>query len=45
MCPHCHCCTAGTVCGEEHMMLDIKLMKSANINAVRCSHYPNDNRW
>ena len=27
------------------MLLDIKLMQEANINAVRCSHYPNAARW
>lgn len=36
---------AGKVCDEDHMVRDIKLMKAANINAVRCSHYPNDQRW
>jgi hypothetical protein len=35
----------GKVCDEEHMTMDIKLMKAANINAVRCSHHPNDSRW
>ncbi len=30
---------------EESMLNDIRLMKQANINAVRCSHYPNDARW
>ncbi len=27
------------------MMKDIALMKQFNINAVRCSHYPNDPLW
>jgi beta-galactosidase len=27
------------------MMKDIKLMKQLNINAVRCSHYPNNLNW
>ena len=27
------------------MMLDIKAMKQHNINAVRCSHYPNNINW
>lgn len=30
---------------EETMMKDIKLMKQLNINAVRCSHYPNNLLW
>lgn len=30
---------------EESMRKDIELMKQANINAVRTSHYPNDPRW
>ncbi|WP_395406603.1 glycoside hydrolase family 2 TIM barrel-domain containing protein [Pseudoduganella sp. UC29_106] len=29
----------------ESMRKDIELMKQANINAVRTSHYPNDPRW
>ncbi|TWU27712.1 glycoside hydrolase family 2 TIM barrel-domain containing protein [Bythopirellula polymerisocia] len=29
----------------DSMVQDIKLMKQANINAVRTSHYPNDPRW
>jgi beta-galactosidase len=29
----------------ERMTQDIMLMKRANINAVRTSHYPNDTRW
>jgi beta-galactosidase len=29
----------------ERMTQDIALMKQANINAVRTSHYPNDPRW
>jgi beta-galactosidase len=36
---------AGKVVGEEHMIRDILLMKAANMNAVRCSHYPNTSRW
>ena len=30
---------------EETMLQDIRLMKEANINAVRLSHYPNVPRW
>lgn len=30
---------------KETMMKDIKLMKELNINAVRCSHYPNNLLW
>jgi beta-galactosidase len=27
------------------MMQDIRVMKQHNINAVRCSHYPNNVNW
>ena len=30
---------------ESSMIEDIKLMKEHNINAVRASHYPNQERW
>ena len=30
---------------EEMMIKDVKLMKQANVNAVRTSHYPNHPRW
>ncbi|MDR1156930.1 MAG: NPCBM/NEW2 domain-containing protein [Oscillospiraceae bacterium] len=30
---------------EERMIQDIELMKQANINTVRTSHYPDDVRW
>lgn len=30
---------------RDMMMKDIKTMKALNINAVRCSHYPNDPLW
>jgi beta-galactosidase len=30
---------------KETMMKDIKMMKQLNINAVRCSHYPNNIMW
>lgn len=33
------------VLSDETMRKDIELMKQANINAVRASHYPNDPRW
>ncbi|WP_348693048.1 glycoside hydrolase family 2 TIM barrel-domain containing protein [Duganella fentianensis] len=33
------------VLSEQTMRQDIELMKRANINAVRTSHYPNDPRW
>lgn len=29
----------------ESMVTDIIAMKRLNFNAVRCSHYPNDQRW
>ncbi len=35
----------GRVISEESMIEDIKLMKQYNMNAVRCSHYPNHYRW
>ncbi|MBV1928275.1 MAG: beta-galactosidase, partial [Gammaproteobacteria bacterium] len=35
----------GHVVSKESMEQDIKLMKQNNINAVRSSHYPNDNYW
>lgn len=33
------------ILSEATMRKDIELMKAANINAVRTSHYPNDPRW
>ncbi len=33
------------IVSEATMRRDIELMKQANINAVRTSHYPNDPRW
>ncbi|MCI4591982.1 DUF4981 domain-containing protein [Sphingobium sp. BYY-5] len=33
------------IVSEATMRRDIELMKAANINAVRTSHYPNDPRW
>lgn len=35
----------GKVLTYEGMVQDIKLMKQFNFNAVRTSHYPNDERW
>lgn len=35
----------GYVVSEERMLQDIQRMKELNINAVRTSHYPNDNLW
>lgn len=35
----------GKVLDEASMIQDIKLMKQFNFNAVRNSHYPNDERW
>jgi beta-galactosidase len=35
----------GHVVSKASMEKDIKLMKQNNINAVRCSHYPNDPYW
>lgn len=35
----------GRTITEASMIEDIKIMKQFNINAVRCSHYPNIERW
>lgn len=35
----------GRVLSRERMLQDIRLMKRANINAVRTSHYPNNTVW
>lgn len=42
---HEHDVKNARVMSEELMIRDIKLMKQANINAVRTSHYPNTPRW
>jgi len=42
---HEHDMLNGRVITEESMVEDIKLMKRFNINAVRCSHYPNRVEW
>ena len=35
----------GRTVSWEHMVMEIKLMKQLNFNAVRTSHYPNDPMW
>lgn len=35
----------GQTISKEAMLRDVKLMKQFNINAVRASHYPNDEYW
>jgi beta-galactosidase len=42
---HDHDPVTGRYVTEERMLQDIIRMKELNINAVRCSHYPNDPRW
>jgi beta-galactosidase len=42
---HEHHPVNGHVIDEETMLLDIKKMKSNNINAVRNAHYPQPERW
>jgi beta-galactosidase len=42
---HEHDPYTGHVVGEERMLEDLRLMKAANINAIRTSHYPNDPRF
>jgi beta-galactosidase len=42
---HEHDDVNGHVPSKELMLKDIRLMKQLNINAVRCSHYPNDPIW
>ena len=42
---HEHDPRTARVMSEERMLQDIKLMKSAHVNAVRLSHYPNVPRW
>ncbi len=42
---HEHDGVTGRTITEESMIKDIELMKLFNINAVRCSHYPNIERW
>lgn len=42
---HEHDPFTGHVISPESMLEDVRLMKAANINAVRTSHYPNDPEW
>ena len=42
---HEHHDDKGHVVDEETMLRDIRLMKEANLNAVRNSHYPHQERW
>lgn len=42
---HEHHDVTGHVVDEKTMLTDIRLMKGANLNAVRNSHYPQPERW
>jgi beta-galactosidase len=42
---HEHNQYTGRTLSHEQMENEVKLMKQFNINAVRCSHYPNDIYW
>lgn len=42
---HEHDPETGRTISKERMIQDIKLMKQANINAIRTSHYPNTPLW
>lgn len=42
---HEHNQVTGHYQDEATMLKDIELMKAHNINAVRCSHYPEPERW
>ncbi len=42
---HEHNMHTGRTITRESMIEDIRLMKLFNINAVRCSHYPNYSEW
>ncbi len=42
---HEHDPATGRAVSYERMLQDIKLMKQANINAVRTAHYPNNPLW
>ena len=42
---HEHDPVKGKTVSRDSMIHDIRLMKQYHINAVRCSHYPNDPLW
>jgi beta-galactosidase len=42
---HDHDDRRGRAVTRELMEADMRLMKAFNVNAVRCSHYPNDPYW
>lgn len=42
---HEHDMETGKVVSKDLMLTDIKLMKANNINAMRCSHYPQPELW
>lgn len=42
---HEHHPVRGKAITREDMMRDIEMMKQFNVNAVRTSHYPNDEKW
>ena len=42
---HEHDERTGKTLSTESMLRDIKILKSHNFNAVRTSHYPDDERW
>jgi len=42
---HEHDEITGKTLSTESMLRDIKILKSHNFNAVRTSHYPDDERW
>lgn len=42
---HEHNMITGKVITVESMIMDIQIFKQYNINAMRCSHYPNREEW
>ncbi|NJK90926.1 MAG: DUF4981 domain-containing protein [Blastochloris sp.] len=42
---HDHSDVRGKALSREEMLQDVLMMKRFNVNAVRCSHYPNDPYW